>query len=102
LQALRDKAQVRAGQHVLIVGAAGGIGSLAVQISKAFGAHVTGVQSTGALDLVRSLGADRVIDYTKDDFTTGDARYDVVFDNVCNRTFRDVRRVMKPSGTFIP
>jgi NADPH:quinone reductase-like Zn-dependent oxidoreductase len=102
LQAIRDKGQVRAGQQVLIVGAAGGIGSFAVQIAKALGAHVTGVQSTGALDLVRSLGAGRVIDYTKDDFTMGDARYDVVFDNVCNRTLAEVRRVVKPGGTVIP
>jgi NADPH:quinone reductase-like Zn-dependent oxidoreductase len=102
LQALRDKAHVHTGQNILIVGAAGGIGSFAVQIAKAFGAHVTGVQSTGALDLVRSIGADRVIDYTKEDFTTGDARYDVVFDNVCNRTLSDVRRVVKPGGTIVP
>jgi len=101
LQILR-KAQVRRGQHVLIVGAAGGIGTLAVQIAKASGAHVTGVQSTSAVDLVRSLGADRVIDYTKEDFTTGDARYDVVFDNVCNHTLAAVRRVLKPGGTFVP
>jgi len=87
---------------VLIVGAGGGIGSFAVQIAKAFGAHVTGVQSTGAVDLVRSLGADRVIDYTKDDFTAGDARYDVVFDNVCTRTLAEVRRVVKPGGTVVP
>jgi NADPH:quinone reductase-like Zn-dependent oxidoreductase len=102
LQALRDKAQVRSGQQVLIVGAAGGIGTFAVQIAKALGAHVTGVQSTSALDLVRSLGADRVIDYTKEDFTTGDARYDVVFDNVCNHTLADVRQVVKPGGTIVP
>jgi len=102
LQAIRDKAQVRAGQHVLIVGAAGGIGSFAVQIAKALGAHVTGVQSTGAVDLVRAIGADRVIDYKNEDFTTGDARYDVVFDNVCNRSLADVRRVVKPGGTIIP
>jgi NADPH:quinone reductase-like Zn-dependent oxidoreductase len=102
LQAMRDKAQVRAGQHVLIVGAAGGIGSFAVQIAKALGAHVTGVQSTRALDLVRSIGADRVIDYNTEDFTTGDSRYDVVFDNVCNHTLADVRRVVKPGGTIIP
>jgi NADPH:quinone reductase-like Zn-dependent oxidoreductase len=102
LQVLRDHAQVRSGYQVLIVGAAGGIGSFAVQIAKAFGADVTGVQSTSVLDLVRSLGATRVIDYTQDDFTTGDARYDVVFDNVCNRPFGDVRRVMKAGGTFIP
>jgi len=102
LQAMRDKAQVRTGQHVLIVGAAGGIGSFAVQIAKALGAHVTGVQSTRALDLVRSIGADRVIDYNTEDFTTGDSRYDVVFDNVCNHTLADVRRVVKPGGTIIP
>lgn len=102
LQMLRDKTQTRDGHHVLIIGAAGGIGTFAVQIAKAFGAHVTGVQSTGALDLVRSLGADRVIDYTKDDFTTGDARYDVVLDNVCNRALGDVLRVMKPRGRLVP
>jgi NADPH:quinone reductase-like Zn-dependent oxidoreductase len=101
LQILR-KARVGPGQHVLIVGAGGGIGSLAVQLAKAFGAQVTGVQSTSALDLVRSLGADRVVDYTKNDFTNGDTRYDVVFDNVCNRTLADVRRVLKPGGTFVP
>ena len=102
LQILRDRARVRSGHRLLIVGAGGGIGTFAVQIAKAFGAHVTGVQSTGACDLVRSLGADRVIDYTKDDFTTGEARYDVVLDNVCNRTLADVRRVTKPTGTVVP
>jgi NADPH:quinone reductase-like Zn-dependent oxidoreductase len=102
LQAIRDKAQVRSGQHVLIVGAAGGIGTFAVQIAKALGAEVTGVQSTGALDLVRSIGADRVVDYTKEDFTAGGARYDVVFDNVCNRKGSEVRRIVKPGGTVIP
>ena len=101
LQILR-KARVGSGQHVLIVGAGGGIGSLAVQLAKALGAVVTGVQSTGALALVRSLGADHVIDYTKDDFTTGGIRYDVVFDNVCNRTLAEVRRVLAPGGTFVP
>jgi NADPH:quinone reductase-like Zn-dependent oxidoreductase len=102
LQAMRDKAKVQSGQQVLIVGAAGGIGSFAVQVAKALGAHVTGVQSTKALDLVRSIGAEHVIDYTKDDFTTGDARYDVVFDNVCNRTLSEVRRVVNSGGTIIP
>jgi NADPH:quinone reductase-like Zn-dependent oxidoreductase len=96
------KAKVGPAQRVLIVGAAGGIGSLAVQMARMLGAHVTGVQSTGACDVVRSLGADRVIDYTKDDFTTEDARYDVVFDNVCNRELADVRRVVKPGGVIIP
>jgi len=102
LQMLRDKALVESGHHVLIVGAAGGIGTFAVQLAKAFGADVTGVQSTAALDLVRSLGANRVIDYTKEDFATGDTRYDVIIDNVCNRTLADVLRVLKPGGTFVP
>jgi NADPH:quinone reductase-like Zn-dependent oxidoreductase len=101
LQILR-KAQVHFGQHVLIVGAAGGIGTLAVQIAKARGAHVTGVQSTGACDLVRSLGADHVIDYTKEDFTKDHGRFDVVLDNVCNRALADVRRVVRPGGVIVP
>jgi NADPH:quinone reductase-like Zn-dependent oxidoreductase len=101
LQLLR-KTQLQSGQRVLIVGAAGGIGTFAVQLARATGAHVTGVQSTSVLDLVRSLGADRVIDYTKEDFTTGDARYDVVFDNVCNRRLRDVLGVMTRTGTLVP
>lgn len=102
LQMLRDKALVRSGHEVLIVGAAGGIGTLAVQIAKSFGAHVTGVQSTGALDLVSSIGADRVIDYTKEDFTAGEERYDVIIDNVCNRPLADVLRVLKRNGTLVP
>lgn len=102
LQALRDHAPVRPGDHVLIVGAAGGIGTFAVQIAKSFGAHVTGVQSTGVLDLVRSLGADRVIDYTTDDFTIGDTHYDVIFDNVSNRPLKEILRVLKSGGTLVP
>jgi NADPH:quinone reductase-like Zn-dependent oxidoreductase len=102
LQVLRDKVHVRRGDKVLIVGAGGGIGTFAVQLAKVFGAEVTGVQSTTALDLVRSLGADHVIDYTKEDFTKGDARYDVVLDNVSNRALPDVLRIVKAGGTFVP
>ena len=101
LQALRTKAQLRPHQKVLINGASGGVGTFAVQLAKTFGAEVTGVQSTRNLDLVRSLGADRVIDYTKVDFTTGAERYDVIFDNVSNRSFSDIRRVLTRDGTYI-
>ena len=89
LQALRDKAHVRPGQKVLIVGAAGGVGTFAVQIAKAFGAEVTGVCSTSKLDLVRSIGADDVIDYTREDFTDGSRRWDVIVDTAGRRPFRD-------------
>src|SRR5918993_2198754 len=102
LQMLRDKAQVRSGHKILIVGAAGGIGTFGVQLAKVFGADVTGVQSGAALDLVRSLGADRVIDYTTEDFTTGEARYDAIIDNVSNRQLADVLRAVKPGGTLVP
>jgi len=102
VQALRDKAHVRPGHKVLINGASGGVGTLAVQFAKVLGAEVTGVQSTRNVDLVRSLGADHVIDYTKDDFTSSGERYDVVLDNVGNRSLSEIGRVMKPQGTLVP
>jgi NADPH:quinone reductase-like Zn-dependent oxidoreductase len=101
LQGLR-KARVHAGQQVLITGASGGVGTFAVQIAKALGAEVTGVQSTRNLELVRSLGADHVIDYTREDFTANGAKYDVVFDNVGGHALADVRSVLKPGGTYLP
>ena len=101
LQGLRDTGQVKAGQKVLINGASGGVGTFTVQIAKAFGAEVTGVCSTKNLDMVRSLGADHVIDYTKEDFTKGDQRYDVIYDLVNNRSFAERRRILKPGGICV-
>jgi NADPH:quinone reductase-like Zn-dependent oxidoreductase len=101
LQGLRDTARLQAGQKVLINGASGGVGTFAVQIAKAFGAEVTGVCSTKNLDLVRSLGADHVIDYTKEDFTKGEERYDVIYDLVNNRSFAERRRILKPGGICV-
>jgi NADPH:quinone reductase-like Zn-dependent oxidoreductase len=101
LQGLRDTARVQPGQKVLINGASGGVGTFAVQIAKTFGAEVTGVCSTRNLDLVRSLGADHVIDYTKEDFTKSDQRYDVIFDLVNNHSFAERRRVLKPGGICV-
>jgi NADPH:quinone reductase-like Zn-dependent oxidoreductase len=101
LQGLRDKGHVQAGQKVLINGASGGVGTFAVQIAKSFGAEVTGVCSTRNVDLVRSIGADHVIDYTKDDFTQGPQRYDIIFDNVQNHSFSERRRVLTPNGMCV-
>jgi len=101
LHGLRDAGRLKAGQKVLINGAAGGIGTFAVQIAKVLGADVTGVCSTGSAELVRSLGADNVIDYTREDFTRSDRRYDVVFDNVENRSLAECRRVLAPGGTLV-
>lgn len=101
LQGLRDRARVRPGQRVLINGASGGVGTFAVQIATAFGAEVTGVCSTKNLDLVRSIGADHVIDYTREDFTTAGQRYDVIFDLVGNHSITDCRRALTRKGTLV-
>jgi len=101
LQGLRDTGRVKAGLKILINGASGGVGTFAVQIAKAMGAEVTGVCSTRNLDLVKSLGADHVIDYTKEDFTKSDQRYDVIYDLVNNRSFAERRRVLKPGGICV-
>ena len=101
LHGLRDAGKLRAGQKVLIIGASGGVGSFAVQIAKAMGAEVTGVTSTRNIELVSSLGADHVIDYTREDFTEGGPQYDLIFDNVENRSLADCRRALKPDGTLV-
>ena len=101
LQAVRDHGKVRAGQSVLVIGAAGGVGSFTVQIAKAFGAIVTGVCNSTQMDVVRSIGADGVIDYTREDFAELDARCDVILDTAGNRHLSVLRRALTPSGTLI-
>jgi NADPH:quinone reductase-like Zn-dependent oxidoreductase len=101
LQAVRDKGEVTAGQKVLITGASGGVGTFAVQIAKALGAEVTGVQSETKMELVRSLGADHTIDYRRDDFTKMGKRYDVIIDIAGNRSLSDLRRALTPKGTLV-
>src|SRR5215210_2300397 len=101
LQAVRDRGAVRPGQRVLIIGAGGGVGTFAVQLAKAFGAEVTGVCSTPKVELVRSIGADRVIDYTRDDFADGRDRYDVILDIAGNRSLSHLRRALAAEGTLV-
>jgi NADPH:quinone reductase-like Zn-dependent oxidoreductase len=101
LQGLRDKGKVQPGQKVLINGASGGVGTFAVQIAKSLGADVTGVCSARNIDLVKSLGADHVIDYTKEDFAKGNERYDVILDNVPNHSLSEIRRVLNPNGKYV-
>src|SRR6266542_684719 len=101
LQALRDRGKVQPGQKVLINGASGGVGTFAVQIAKSLGADVTGVCSTRNVDLVKSLGADHVIDYTKEDFTKSAERYDVILDNVPNHSLSECRRILNPKGIYV-
>jgi NADPH:quinone reductase-like Zn-dependent oxidoreductase len=101
LQGLRDHGQVRPGQRVLIYGAGGGVGTFAVQIAKALGAHVTAVTSTRNMDIVRPLGADELIDYTREDIAKDDERYDVILDVAATRSLRELRRILVPGGTLV-
>src|SRR5262249_2394766 len=101
LQAVRDQGKIQSGQKVLINGASGGVGTFAVQIAKSYGADVTGVCSGRNTELVQSLGADHVIDYTKEDFTKGDQRYDVVLDNVANHSLSECRKVLTEDGVYV-
>ena len=101
LQCLRDQGQIQPGQKVLINGASGGVGTFAVQIAKYFGADVTGVCSTRNVDMVRSIGADQVIDYTREDFSQSGQLYDLILDNVGNRSVSDIERILAPTGTYL-
>lgn len=101
LQGLRDKGGLRPEQEVLVIGAAGGVGTFAVQIARAFGAAVTGVCSTRNVEMVASIGAERVVDYTREDFAKGEARYQVVLDCIGDRSLSDYRKVMKPRGVYV-
>ncbi|MGW1545274.1 NAD(P)-dependent alcohol dehydrogenase [Streptomyces sp. NPDC002309] len=101
LQAVRDKGKVKEGQHVLITGAAGGVGSFAVQLTRALNAHVTAVAGTPKLDAVRALGADHVIDYTREDYLAGPRRYDAIIDIAGNSRLRDLRRALTPRGRLV-
>jgi NADPH:quinone reductase-like Zn-dependent oxidoreductase len=101
LQGIRDVGKVQAGQRVLVIGAAGGVGSFAVQIAKAFGAHVTGVCSTSKIELVRSIGADEVIDYTQEEIVDGTRRYEVIFDTAGNREASYLRQAITSKGTLV-
>jgi NADPH:quinone reductase-like Zn-dependent oxidoreductase len=101
LQGLRDHGRVEPGQKVLVIGASGGVGTYAVQIAKAFGAQITGVCSTTKVDMVRSIGADHVIDYTREDFAGGGQRYDVILDIGGNSSLARLRRALAPRGTLV-
>lgn len=100
LQAIRDVGKVQPGQRVLVIGAGGGVGTLTVQVAKAFGADVTGVGSTSKVDLIQQVGADEVIDYTREDFTEGTRRWDVIVDTAGRRPLRVLRRALTPNGTL--
>jgi NADPH:quinone reductase-like Zn-dependent oxidoreductase len=101
LQGLRDAGRVEPGQKVLVIGASGGVGSFAVQLAKAYGAHVIGVASTAKLDVVRSLGADHVIDYSREDFADGARHYDLILDIAGNPSLARLRRALSPAGTAV-